>query len=324
MKTINRRHLLGAATSLTLAASHRARAEDAPIRWIVPYTPGGLTDTLTRLVTNQLGTALKRTIVIDNRPGANSIIGAELAARAAPDGTTFLSILPGHAANVTLYAGKLSFDPERSFTPISLLGIAPFIVAASPNLPASNTRDFIAYAKANPGKISFGSSGVGSAAHLTSELLKQMTGIDMVHVPYRGTAPALQDLMSGQIQILLDVAPGLMPSVQGGRIKALAVLSQERLPVAPDVPTMAEAGGPALEASSWVMAMAPAGTPAPIVETVSREITRIVTETDVKQRFIDLGVIPSGWSPERSARFFADEVLRWRRVIETAQIRLEG
>ena len=213
-----------------------------PIRWIVPYPPGGITDSATRMVLQKVQDQTGWTIVVENKPGANSILGADLAAKAAPDGHTFLTVIAAHATNATLYAGKLPFDPVKSFAPMSLVGIAPLIMTANNDLPAKDVKELIAYAKANPGKISFGSSGVGAAAHLTTELFKQTAGLDMVHVPYKGTAPALQDLMGGSIQILVDVPSTLMPLVRGGKIKALGMFSAKRVAGAAEVPTIAEAG----------------------------------------------------------------------------------
>ena len=177
-----------------------------PIRWVVPYTPGGITDNATRMVLAKLQEQTGWSIVIENKPGANSMLGADLVAKAAPDGSTFLTVIAAHAANATLYAGRSPYDPVKSFAPVSLVGIAPLILTANNDLPAKDVKELIAYAKANPGKLSFGSSGIGAAAHLTTELFKQTAGIDMVHVPYKGTAPALQDLIGGSIQILVGRA----------------------------------------------------------------------------------------------------------------------
>ena len=183
-----------AALTLVAAGAAQAQYPNKPIKWIVPYTPGGITDTVTRLVTQKIQDAVGQPVIVENKPGANSIIGADLVAKAAPDGYTIVTVIAAHAANATLYAGKLPFDPVKSFVPISLAGIAPLIMTANNNFPPKNVTELIAYAKANPGKISFGSSGIGAAAHLTTELFKQATGVDMVHVPYKGTAPALQGL----------------------------------------------------------------------------------------------------------------------------------
>src|SRR3989440_914268 len=226
---------------VTLAAPLIAHAQawpSKPIRWVVPYPGGGTPDVVTRVATQKMQASLGQPIVVDNRPGANSILGSDIVAKAAPDGYTMLTVIAGYAANVTLYQGKLPFDPRKDLTPVSLAGVAPLILTANPSFPAKDVRELIAYAKANPGKVNFGSSGIGAAAHLTTELLKQIAGIDMVHVPYKGTAPALTALMANDIQILVDVPSTLMPHVRGGKIKALAMFSGKRIPGAAEVPTM--------------------------------------------------------------------------------------
>jgi len=320
MKTL--RFFLFALLSAPLA-SFSQTYPNKPIRWVVPYTGGGITDVVTRVVTQKIQTALGQPIVVDNRPGANSILGSDLVAKAAPDGYTMLTVIAGYAANVTLYQGKLPFDPARNLVPVSLAGIAPLILTANVNFPARDMKELIAYAKANPGKVNFGSSGIGAAAHLTTELLKQTAGIDMVHVPYKGTAPALTAEMANDIQILVDVPSTLMPHVRGGKIKALAMFSKERIQGAPEVPTMAEAGGPPLESSTWVLFMAPGGTPRPIVDRLAKETARAINESEIKTRFNDIGIIPVGNSPEEAGKFLQDEIVKWARVINTAGVKAE-
>ena len=294
-----------------------------PIRWIVPYTPAGITDNVTRQVLQKVQEQTGWNIVVENKPGANSIVGADLVAKAAPDGYAFLTVIAAHAANATLYAGKLPYDPVKSFAPVSLAAIAPLILTANNNFPPRDAKELVAYAKANPGKISFGSSGVGAAAHLTTELLKQTAGIDMVHIPYKGTAPALLDLMSGNIQILVDVPSTLMPHVRGGKIKALAMFSAKRVAGAADVPTMAEAGGPALESSTWILFLAPAGTPREIVNRLSTEVAKALANTDVKARFDAIGIDPVGTTPEQAGKFLDAEIAKWAKVIQTAGVKAE-
>jgi len=294
-----------------------------PIRWIVPYPPGGITDNATRMVLQKVQEQMGWTIVVENKPGANSILGADLAAKAAPDGYTFVTVIAAHAANATLYAGKLPFDTVKSFAPMSLVGIAPLIMTANNDLPAKDVKELIAYAKANPGKISFGSSGVGAAAHLTTELFKQTAGVDMVHVPYKGTAPALQDLMGGSIQILVDVPSTLMPQVRGGKIKALAMFSAKRVAGAAEVPTIAEAGGPPIEGSTWVLFLAPASTPKDIVNRMAAETAKAVTSADIKGRFETIGIEPVGSTPGEAAKFLDDEIAKWAKVIATAGVKAE-
>ena len=318
------RRLLPGLVALLCAANAGAQGYPAkPMRWIVPYTAGGITDVVTRVVTQKMSVALGQPIIIDNKPGANSMLGGDVVAKSAPDGYTLLTVIAAHAANATLYAGKSPYDPVKSFAPISLVGIAPLIMTANSKLPAQDVKELIAYAKANPGKLNFGSSGIGAAAHLTTELLKQTAGIDMVHVPFKGTAPALQALMANDIQILVDVPSTLMPHVRGGKIKALAMFSAKRVPGAAEVPTVAEAGGPALESSTWVMFLAPAGTPRDIVDRLSREAAAAVQAPDIRDRFNQIGIVPVGSSPAETAGFLGQEIDKWARVIKLAGVKAE-
>lgn len=294
-----------------------------PIKWIVPYTPGGITDNATRMVLQKVQEQTGWNIIVENKPGANSMLGADLAAKSAPDGYTFLTVIAAHASNATLYAGRMPFDPVKSFSPVSLVGVAPLIMTATNNLPAKDVKELIGYAKANPGKISFGSSGVGAAAHLTTELFKQTAGVDMVHVPYKGTAPALQDLIGGNLQILVDTPSSLMPHVKGGKIKALGMFSAKRLPGVPEVPTLPEAGGPPLLASTWVMFLAPTGVPADIVNRMSAEVGKAVASQDITKRFESLGIEPVGNSPQQAVKFLDDEIAKWRQVITAAGVKAE-
>jgi tripartite-type tricarboxylate transporter receptor subunit TctC len=294
-----------------------------PIRWVVPYTGGGITDIVTRVVTQKMQAGLGQPIVVDNKPGANSIIGADMVAKSAPDGYSIVTVIAAHAANATLYQGKLPFDPVNGFVPFSLAAIAPLILTANNNFPAKDMKELIAYAKANPGKINFGSSGIGAAAHLTTELLKQTAGIDMVHVPFKGTAPALLAEQANDIQILVDVPSTLMPHVRGGKIKAIAMFSGKRVAGALDVPTMAEAGGPPIESSTWVMFLAPAGTPRPIIDRLSQEANKAVNDAGIKTRFSEIGIEPVGGTPEQTSKFLADEIAKWAKVINTAGVKAE-
>ena len=309
--------------SILAATGAFAQYPSRPIKWIVPYTPGGITDSATRMIAQKLEIALGQPIVIENKPGANSIVGAEAAARSAPDGYTFVTVIGGHAANATLYAGKLPFDPVKSFAPVSVVGIAPLIMVANIDFPAKDMKDLIAYAKANPGKVSFGSSGIGAAAHLTTELLKQTADINMVHIPYKGTAPALTALLGGDIQILTDVPSSLMPHVRAGKVRALGLFAAKRSPGALEVPTVAEAGGPPIEGSTWVLFLAPAGTPRQIVNRVSIETAKIVASPEIRSRFENLGIEVVGSTPAEAARFLDDEIAKWANVINVAGVKPE-
>jgi tripartite-type tricarboxylate transporter receptor subunit TctC len=294
-----------------------------PIRWIVPYTPGGITDNATRMVVQKIQEQTGWSIVVDNKPGANSILGADLAAKAPADGHTFVTVIGAHAANATLYAGRLPYDPVKSFAPVSLVGIAPLVMTVNNNLPVKNVKELIDYAKANPGKLSFGSSGVGAAAHLTQELFKQVAGIDMVHVPYKGTAPALADLMGGNIQILTDTASALMPHVRGGKVKGMTVFSSQRVPGAAEVPTITESGGPAIEGSTWVLFLTQSAVPKDIVRRMSAETTKALNSPDIKAKFEALGIITGDTSPEFAAKFLDEEIVKWSKVISAAGVKAE-
>lgn len=294
-----------------------------PIKWIIPYTPGGITDNATRMVVQKIMEQTGWTIVIENKPGANSILGADLAARAAPDGYTFVTVIGAHAANATLYAGRLPYDPVKSFAPVSLVGIAPLVMTVNNNLPVKDVKELVAYSKANPGKVSFGSSGVGAAAHLTQELLKQVTQADIVHVPYKGTAPALNDLMGGSLQILTDTASALMPHVRSGKIKALAVFSNKRVPGAAEVPTVVEAGGPAIEGSTWVLFLTQSGVSKDIVNRMSVETAKAINSPELRAKFEALGIESVGNTPDQAGKFLDDEIVKWAKVINAAGVKPE-
>ena len=290
------RPLLFLSSLLLVTLAHAQGYPGKPIRWVVPYPGGGITDSVTRIVTQKMATSMGQPIVVDNRPGANSILGTDLVAKAAPDGYTIVTVIAG---------------------------IAPLILTVNNNFPAKDVKALIAYAKANPGRVNFGSSGIGAAAHLTTELLKQTAGIDMVHVPFKGTAPALTALISGDIQMLVDVPSSLMPHARGGKIRALAMFSAKRIPGAPEVPTVAEAGGPPLEASTWVLFLAPAGTPRDIVNRLSAETRKAINESDIRSRFEQIGIEAVGNSPEEAAKFLQDEVAKWAKVITAAGVKAE-
>lgn len=322
-------HLLQAAavlltaTALNPAQSQTPNWPSKPIRWIIPYTPGGITDNATRMVVQKITEQTGWSIVIDNKPGANSILGADLAAKSPADGHTFVTVIGAHAANATLYAGRLPYDPVKSFAPVALVGVAPLVMAVNNNLPVKNVKELIEYAKARPGKVAFGSSGVGAAAHLTQELFKQVAGVDMVHVPYKGTAPALADLMGGNIQVLTDTASALMPHVRGGKIKGMTVFASQRVPGAAEVPTIVESGGPAIEGSTWVLFLTPSGVPKDIVRRMSAETAKALSSPDIKAKFEALGILTGDTSPEFAAKFLDDEIVKWAKVISAAGVKAE-
>lgn len=315
--------VLAGVLALTSGAAFAQDYPNKSIKWIVPYTPGGYTDNVTRLVTTRMATILGQSIIIENKPGANSIIGVDQAAKAAPDGYTMLTTITAHAANVTLYEGKLPFDPYKSLIPISLVAITPLVLSVNKDLPVNSIAELIAYAKANPGKLSFGSSGVGAAAHLTSELLKYTAGIEMVHVPYKGTAPAMTDLMSNSIQVLVDAPSGVGANIRAGKIKALAFFSDKRLTSYPDVPTIVESGGPKLESSSWVMFFAPGGTSMAIVDKLSTTVKEALKSEELIKRFEDQGILTVGNTPAQADAFLKAEIAKWGNLIKTVGVKAE-
>ena len=296
-----------------------------PIRIIVPYTPGGFTDQMARIVQVGLQNRLQQTVTVDNKPGANSIIGVDMLAKAPADGSTFAVVIAAYAANTTLYP-KLPYDPRKDLTGVSLLGISPLLAAINNDAPFKNAKELIAYAKANPGKVSFGSSGNGSAAHLTSELLKSLTKTYMVHIPYRGAVPALTDLMGGQIQLFFDAATGLISQGKAGRVRLIGVSSDRRLPAVPDVPTFIEQGIPGLAGftgSTWAGMLAPSATPKDIVKRMSDEVSRIIKSDETRAKLDAMGTFAAGGSPEEFDGFIAAETAKWAKVIKDAGVKAD-
>jgi tripartite-type tricarboxylate transporter receptor subunit TctC len=314
-----------AALAIVLAGSSGALAQNwpnRPIRMIVPYTPGGYTDLMARLVGQKISDALGQPIIFENKPGANAIIGTDVVAKAAPDGYTFGTVIAAHAVNATLNP-KLPYDTLKDFSYVSLMSVAPLIMIAHPSLPANNVQELIALAKAKPGELNFASSGVGAAAHLTMEMFKSRTGIDMLHIPYKGTAGALQDVIGGRINVMFDVVGPLMPQVRSGLAKAVVVTAKERIPAASDVPTMAEQGVPDFVSGTWAGIIAPAGTPKEIVDRVSAEAKKALADPALKEKLVEQGIVAVGSTPEEFRAFVAEEIGRWRKVITDAGIKME-
>ena len=293
-----------------------------PIRIIVPYTPGGFTDQMARLVQVGLQNRLQQTVTVDNKPGANSIIGVDMLAKAPADGSTFAVVIAAYAANTTLYP-KLPYDPRKDLTGVSLMGISPLLAAVNNDAPFKTARQLIDYARANPGKVSFGSSGNGSAAHLTSELLKSLTQTFMVHIPYRGAIPALTDLMGGQIQLFFDAATGLINQGKAGKVRLIGVASDRRLPAIPDVPTFIEQGFTGFTGSTWAGMLAPAATPREIVKRMSDEVGRIIRSEETRVKLDAMGTFAAGGTPEEFDAFIASETTKWARVIKDAGVKAD-
>jgi tripartite-type tricarboxylate transporter receptor subunit TctC len=312
---------LAMAATLAAPAAFAQAWPAKPIRIVVPYPPGGFTDVTARLIGQKLQERLGQTVLIDNKAGANGTIGVADLARSAPDGYNFGIVIAAHAANPSLYA-KLPYDP-KDLAAVSLIGVSPLVAAVNKDSPFKTARELIDYARRNPGKVSYGSSGNGAAAHLTTELLKSMTQTDMVHIPYKGAAAALQDLMGGQIQLLFDAASGLINPGKTGQVQLIGVASERRLPMLPDVPTFIEQGITGFTGSTWAGLLAPARTPPAIIKRVSEEVARIVRLDDVKARLEGMGTLPAGSTPEEFTAFIDSESTKWGKVIRDAKVKLD-
>jgi tripartite-type tricarboxylate transporter receptor subunit TctC len=310
---------------LSLLAAVPAWAQDwpaKPVRFIVPYPPGGGTDVIARIVQNRLSEALGQTIVIENRGGAGGALGTEAAAKSAPDGYTFLFTLSSHTINPLLY--KLNFDVERDFTPVTLIVSVPQLIAAYPGAPLASMQDVVAMAKAHPGRLHFASVGNGTPSHIAGELLKLKTGIDIVHVPYKGGGPAVADTLGGQVWVLIVTMPAAMSHVRAGKLRALAVTTIKRNPGAPEIPTVAEALKISdYEVDSWYALFAPAKTPPAIVARMQKETARTIQLPDVKQKLLEQGGDTVGSTPEELDRVVKGELRKWAEVIRDAKIKVD-
>jgi tripartite-type tricarboxylate transporter receptor subunit TctC len=321
--TITRCGFTAFAIVLALGSSASAQSwPTKPIRMIVPYTPGGYTDLMARTVGQKLSEALGQPIIFENKPGANAIIGTDVVAKAPPDGYTIGTVIAAHAVNATLNP-KLPYDTLKDFSYVSLMSVAPLIMIAHPSLPANNMKELIALAKAKPGELNFASSGVGAAAHLTMEMFKSRTGINMQHVPYKGTAGALQDTVGGRINVMFDVVGPLMPQVRSGNVKALVVTAKERIPAAAEVATMAEQGVPDFISGTWAGIIAPAGTPKEIVDRIAAEARKALADPAMRDKLAEQGIVAVGNTPDEFRAFVAEEVARWGTVIKDAGIKAE-
>ena len=311
--------LLAAAPTAALAQAWPAK----PIRWVVPFPPGGGNDTIARLVAQKLTGPLGQQVVVDNRPGAGGTIGAEAAARAPADGyTMFLAGVATHGINPNLRR-KLPYDALKDFQAVSLIASAPLLVVVHPSLPVKSVKELVAVAKARPGQINYASNGAGGSSHLAVELFNMMTGTKMVHVPYKGLAPALTDLMSGEVQVMFSSAVAMLPQVKAGRLRAIAMTGSKRSAAIPTVPTVAEAGVPGYETGSWYGVVVPAGTPKVAIDRLSKEIQAIVKSPDITNKLNEEAVIPVGSTPEAFDKHIRNELARWSKVIKAAKIELE-
>ncbi len=314
------------AAVLTATDAHAQSAQtypSRPVRWIVPFAPAGPTDLMSRAVAEKVSQRLGQQFVVDNRPGAGGNIGAEVVAKSAPDGYTLMIGHVGtHAINVTLYP-KLAFDPVRDFTPITLIATLPLALILHPSVPAKNVKELIAHAKAHPGQLNFASAGNGGPTHLTGELLKTSAAIDIVHVPYKGNAAALIDLVAGRVQMMFSNMLTSMPHVRAGKLRAIAISSPKRSPQAPDLPTIADSGVPGFSAVPWYGVLGPAGLPRPIVAKLNSEISQAIALPDMHERFVAQGIDLQSSTPEQFAALIKSEVVKWRKVVRDAGAKVD-
>ncbi len=313
------KRLLLAAISLAIAAPPVMAQAPKPVHIVVPFAAGGAVDVVARTVGQRMSELTGNAVIVDNRPGANANIGAEAVAKSAPDGSTLLIAANGLAANVTLFK-SLPFDARTDFVPVARIGYAPLVLVVSPSSPATSLKELIALAKARPGTLNYGSSGNGSSQHLATELLRIQTGIDVVHVPYKGGAPAITDLMGGRLAFFITNPIEVVANVKAGRLRALAVAGQNRLPMLPDVPTFAEGGVPGYDASVWWGLFAPAKTPTESVARLGAEALKALEDQGVREKLAALGAVVDPMGPEQFGKFFKAEIEKWAKVIQTSGI----
>ncbi|HEX2827552.1 MAG TPA: tripartite tricarboxylate transporter substrate binding protein [Burkholderiales bacterium] len=317
------RALAIAATALACAAAHAGEAYPSkPIRFIIPYAPGGTTDIIARLVGQKLTEDLGQQVIVDIRAGAGSMIGTELAAKSPPDGYTMLLSNIGLAFNETLYP-KRTYDALRDLSPISLVGVTPNAFVVHPSVPANTMKDFLAFAKARSGQLSYASGGIGSSSHLSMELLQSLTGIKFNHVPYKGAGPALIDVAAGNVPFQLNSMPAVMNHVHSGRLRALAVSSAKRSQAVPDLPTIAESGVPGYDYVTWYGMLVPAHTPAAIISRLNAAVQKALGSKDVREKLGAQGVEVQGSTPDAFGKLVKTDVEKWRKIINTAKIKAE-
>ncbi|WP_234413728.1 tripartite tricarboxylate transporter substrate binding protein [Ideonella sp. A 288] len=312
------------AGALSVPAAQAADYPSKPIRIVVPYSAGGSTDALARMVGERMGQRLGQVAVVENKPGASEQIAIANVTKAAPDGyTLLLSTLSGLAVNPGLYGPRLPYDPLKDLAPILLAATVPSVVVVHPSLPVKTMAELGTHLKHNKGTISYASAGNGTPSHLGMEYYKKMNGFDPVHVPYKGGAPALQELMGGQVQVMMALVPEAMPMVKSGRLRALAMTSPKRLPAHPDVPTVAEAGGRDFDMTFWYAFMAPAGTPADIVAKLNRTLDAILQDKDVRAKLAEMSLDVAGGPPSRVTELIKADSAKWKKVIDEAGIRID-
>ncbi|GAA7767592.1 MULTISPECIES: Bug family tripartite tricarboxylate transporter substrate binding protein [Cupriavidus] len=315
--------LISAALACGVPAAQAADSSfpTRPVRLVVGYAAGGATDVLARLVAQKMGEALGQPIVVENRAGANSNVGAEVVAKATPDGYTLYVFTIANTINATLY-DKLGYDPVRDFEPVGMIAKIPNVLVVNPKLPIKTVADYVRLAKESPDGVTFASSGSGSSIHLSGEMFRSRSGANMLHVPYKGSAPAVTDLLGGQVQSMFDNAPSALPHVKSGKLRAIAVTSAQRMPQLPDVPTVAESGLPGFDVQSWFSIAAPAGTPKPVIDKLNTALNKALNASEVRERMRDLAATPEPGTPEQLRTFAASEIKRWHDVVKQSGARV--
>ena len=316
------RSILLCALALAATAADAQSFPARPVRFIVTYPPGALNDLIARTLAPQLASLWRQQVIVDNRPGGGTLIGSELAARAAPDGHTLLLVAIAHAMNPSVYA-KLPYDSVRDFAPVSQIASSPYILITNPGVPAKSVKELVALAKAKPGQLTYGSTGTGGSSHLMGVMLGMMANVDIVHVPYKGLAPALTDMIGGQINFGFGSYSTVGQHIKANRLRALAVTSGKRSPATPELPTIAEEGFPGYEAIPWWGVLLPAATPKPLVARINADIVTALKAQDVRERFAAQGVDAVGSSPAEFAAYINSEIARWSKVVKAAGIKPE-
>ena len=307
-----------------VAACAQAQWPERTVRVVVPFPPGGQTDIVGRIMADQFTRLWGRTAIVENKIGASGTVGSEMVAKSPPDGYTLqVAAINTHGANPALFGPKLTYDPVKDFTPIAWLVSTQNILVINTDLPYRNLREILDYARANPGKLTFGTAGSGSSMHLFMEVLKMMAKVDITHVPYKGSGPAVQDLMGGQITMVFDSMPGSWPFAAAGKVRPIAISSAKRSATAPEVPTVAESGVPGYDYVSWLGLVGPAGMPRELVARLNADTNRILQLPDVKERFAQLGTLPVGGTPEEFGTYLKAQVETWHRVVKAAGSKVE-
>ena len=319
------RSILQAFLILGFSGLVHAAYPDKPIKLIVPYPPGGATDVIGRILAKNLGDSLGQQVLVENRGGAGGNIGAEAVAKATPDGYTLLmGAVTSHSTMATLEKGKLRYDILKDFTPVMIVGSVPLVVVVNPNVPVRTLKGLVDYAKANPDKLNYASSGAGAPQRMGAEIFQKEAGLKITHVPYKGSGPAMTDLVAGQVNLMVETVPAALPFITAGQLRPLAVTTAKRISMLPDVPTTAESGMPALEVSSTFGLLAPAGTPMSIIDQLNSAVAKLLVNPEVKEAFLKQGVYAATpTKPKQSAELLANEVKRWEKVIKDADIKAE-